>query len=471
MTARTGLSRPWTLGEALRALGWLALLSCVALNEPIAAWLFAADARALTAAERSAIEPLRTALGIAGIALLATSSRPRWAGRDLFVLRGQVILATAAIALCLALAEVALRVRQWQRWGSGLATPLSLASLRPERESYHRPGRYAQRTLSDYDPQQAVMAFIEVNRYGLRGPLPELPKPAGRLRIVALGGSTTFAFVSDGLDWPSRLQGLLAAQGNVEVINAGRPGSTTWSDYRYLRDRLLRLEPDVLLLLEGFNDMWRGIKRHFGDDTDYGVVDEGLPGRQENLDLGPPQRWPLRISFGTYFAGRILDNYLDARAQTQLTQELPQSAQPLRFEPAIVAIYERNLGAMIRLAREHGVQPVLITFPGCDDASLPADEQRRRLKYVLDRNPEVDAATAQQGLDLYREATRGVAVQEKTLLVDAATRMTKDTAAYTDTVHLTPQGEEQLARAIAPELIHLLAERTGGKPAGPGVGR
>jgi lysophospholipase L1-like esterase len=255
------------------------------------------------------------------------------------------------------------------------------------------------------------------------------------------------------------------------VINAGRPGSTTWSDYRYLRNRLLRLEPDVLLLLEGFNDMWRGVKLHFGDDEDYGAVDEGLPGTQEDLDLGAPRRWPLRVSFIAYFLGRLLDNHLDARAQTELERGLAQRAHALRFDPRVIAIYERNLGAMIRLARTSRVQPVLMTFPGCDDATAPAPEQRRRLKYVLDRNPEIDARAAQEGLELYREATRRVALEENVPLIDAARRMTKELAVYTDTVHLTPEGEEQLARAIAPELIHLLAERSRGGAGAAGVGR
>ena len=297
---------------------------------------------------------------------------------------------------------------------------------------------------------------ININRYGLRGALPALPKPAGRTRIICIGGSTTFGFVSDGEDWPARLQSLLSGDGDFEVINAGRPGATTWSDFRYLRDRLVRLEPDVVVLFEGFNDLWRGVRRHFAEQEDYGSVDPELPADVQPLDLGEPRSGPVRFSFAAYLVGRLLGSRIhgpDAPVGPRL------APGQFHFDPAVVSIYESNLAAMIEFCRKHGIEPIVVTFVGCDDARRSPDEQRLCLKYVLDNMPQLDAQRAQEGLDLYRQVTREVARKQNAPLVEAAARMTKDTAFYGDTVHLTPEGEDRLARVIAPEILELLRAR------------
>jgi hypothetical protein len=136
------------------------------------------------------------------------------------------------------------------------------------------------------------------------------------------------------------------------------------------------------------------------------------------------------------------------------------------FDPAVTSIYELNLTAMIEFCRKHGIQPIVVTFIGCDDAQRSPDDQRLCLKYVLDSMPQLDVARAQEGMNLYREITRDVARKQNTPLIEAATRMTKDTAVYGDTVHLTPEGEDQLARVIAPEMLEILRaheQRPGGR--------
>jgi lysophospholipase L1-like esterase len=126
---------------------------------------------------------------------------------------------------------------------------------------------------------------------------------------------------------------------------------------------------------------------------------------------------------------------------------------PFRFDGAVVSIFERNLAAMVRLCRSRGVRPVLATFAGCDDPSVPPAEQRRRMAYVTREIPQLDATTGHAAMELYREVTRRVARDEGTPLVDLARTMPKDVHAYTDTVHFTPAGERRLAELLAAELL------------------
>ncbi|MCB9742347.1 MAG: hypothetical protein H6740_07105 [Alphaproteobacteria bacterium] len=76
-------------------------------------------------------------------------------------------------------------------------------------------------------------------------------KPDGVFRVMAMGCSTTFGWgVADAETYPDRLEGLLRARGHaqVEVINAGQPGYTTFQG-RWLWDEVLAdYKPDLVLV-------------------------------------------------------------------------------------------------------------------------------------------------------------------------------------------------------------------------------
>ncbi len=440
-----------TLAAAAQLVAWPCLfLSCVLLAEPIVSNLFARDGLTLEEGVRLLLERVRLVSGTLGLVLLAAAYHSRrLQSRRLSLRRGDVVLALAAAVVFLLLGEAALRIHGWLSWGSFLSTPLPYSAMRGSGEVYLRPGVYGLEIGNDYQPVRPSHATISINRYGLRGPLPQMPKPPGRTRIVCLGGSSTFGFVGEGQDYPSRLKALLAARGDFDVLNAGRPGSTTWSDLRYLRDRLLPLSPDVLLVYEGFNDMWRGVRRHAGEQDDYGIADERLPAVEEPLDLGTPRTWSPRLLFAAFHVGRGLESrFPTAKKRTSA----PPAGQVFRFDPAIVSIYERNLAAIVRLGRSRGLRVALATFAACDDPSRPEAEQRLRLKYVIDQVPPLDVRSGQEGMDLYRQVTRQVAVTEGVPLLDLARLMPKDLKFYSDTIHLTAEGEETLATLLASEL-------------------
>lgn len=429
------------------------LASVILLSRPVAAFLFASDGAHLAPKLEEVFEWAQLALGSLGLILAGAAARSRrLASWRLPIRFGDVAVLAGAVLFALGLAEGWLRLRGAREWGSFTRTPLGPSDMRREGELALRPGVYAQRVGSHFDPAYDRVVRVTINRYGLRGALPAIPKPAGRTRVVCLGGSTTFGYtVGDGEDWPTQLGRELG--GGYEVVNAGRPGATTYRDFAYLRDHLLRLQPDVVMLYEGFNDLWRGVRRHAGDQPDYGIVDEDLPPNPEPLDRGEASPWPWRVSFLAYRAGLALDHRL---SDPPSPWPEPPVGPRFRFDPAVVSIYERNLGAIIRLCRARGVRTVVATFAACDDPSLPGVEQELRLQYVAENVPQLDLATGQEGMDLYREVTRRVACTEGVPLVDLARTMTKDLRAYTDTIHFTPEGEALLARQLAEALPRVL---------------
>lgn len=93
---------------------------------------------------------------------------------------------------------------------------------------------------------------IEINADGLRDRPFARPKPAGVLRILALGDSFTYGGGARAEDtYPKRLEARLNARGDGrrwEVINAGVSGYGTFHEAKFLRDEGWSYEPDFVIL-------------------------------------------------------------------------------------------------------------------------------------------------------------------------------------------------------------------------------
>jgi len=451
------LTKTIYLNQLLFFLGFALLaICCFVLVEPFSVYFFSIDGETLEPRVRDFLVWVRLTTAIMGLLLALLGLRIR----ERSLPQGGVILLTLSIIFSLVFVDIVARIMALRKWGSAFATPLPINTARKEGESALTPGVYASQVSSDYDPSYRDRVFFTINQFGLRGHLPKVPKPVETFRIIALGGSSTFGYsVTDGLDWPSQLEKKLKPHGPFEVINAARPGATTSINYPYLRDRLLRLEPNLFVFHEGFNDFWRAVKNHDRDWDRYSAVDETLPARESPLELSEANKWPARPLFLTYYFGEWLNRRLK-RLERPSRDELEKL---LAYDPAIVSIYRRNLQAMVRLSKSKGAQVVLTTFAACDDPSLPESEQRLRLKYTLHVMPELELKTAQHGMDLYRQITREVADLENVPLIDLAKLLPKDTRLFTDTIHFTPAGEEHVSRILAAELTKWLPRKVAKK--------
>ncbi len=92
---------------------------------------------------------------------------------------------------------------------------------------------------------------VTTDENGLRAPIHDVDKKPGVRRIMTLGCSTTFGWgVADDETYPAQLEHLALAAGrsNIEVINGGQPGYTSFQGL-WLWDEVLRdYSPDVVLV-------------------------------------------------------------------------------------------------------------------------------------------------------------------------------------------------------------------------------
>src|SRR5207253_588568 len=93
-----------------------------------------------------------------------------------------------------------------------------------------------------------------------------LEKPAGRARVIVLGGSTAFGSgaSSEAATVPGALERLLiprAPEGrSIEVLNAGVPGYDAWQELTVLESKVLEAQPDLVVVLDGFEDFARSLE-------------------------------------------------------------------------------------------------------------------------------------------------------------------------------------------------------------------
>jgi hypothetical protein len=95
---------------------------------------------------------------------------------------------------------------------------------------------------------------VSTNELGLRNP-PMLEK-GGRFRVLAVGDSTTFGqYVEDSESWPAQLQDLLDRdRSDIDVVNAGLIGASSFQGLSYLLKRGFDLKPDAVIATYGFNE-------------------------------------------------------------------------------------------------------------------------------------------------------------------------------------------------------------------------
>ena len=109
-----------------------------------------------------------------------------------------------------------------------------------------------------YEPAHA--GRVEINDAGMRSAEMAKEKPPGVIRILCLGGSTTYGTGATANDktYPAQLERLLnesADEGvRYEVGNCGVPGYSTVESLLNFELRLLEYDPDWILIYHAAND-------------------------------------------------------------------------------------------------------------------------------------------------------------------------------------------------------------------------
>ena len=221
------------------------------------------------------------------------------------------------------------------------------------------------------------------NALGFRGPEVNPDREPGSLRVLLLGGSTTYGeyLENDHETWSAQLESLIGqdhAELKPEVINGGISGSYSTESLISLCLRGIDLAPDVALLYHGCNDA----HARFVDPENY--LGDGR-GFRRVWDLDAATRWRKMhdsrlLRFSAIFRWGVVRMCHRRYSPRTLGPEVftlrpdqyanhPDDAidgKPYdRVELAMInppVYFERNLRSFVGVCRAHRIRPVLATW-------------------------------------------------------------------------------------------------------------
>jgi len=216
---------------------------------------------------------------------------------------------------------------------------------------------------------------INTNNFGMRGPSSTREKSPDVVRIVTMGGSTTYCWnTSDGDTWSDVLARRLEAHfpnQNFEVLNAGVSGYSSFSNLIYLAGRVVDLEPDFVVLYQTANDLLALQQVAFDGDYD-GYTTVARVGRQRSLNY---------VLYKTSMLARVAYEIKGiAGSITAKGSSTESSGDPLFLGEVLrrSSYFARNVTNFVSIAENAGITVVLSTqaspYPHLEDDSLLWDE-------------------------------------------------------------------------------------------------
>ena len=361
-----------------------------------------------------------------------------------------------ASLLVLLLAEAGARVYFF--WKNGydawyLTMPFFLTPEGRLRVDQRLPGppveyRYGGEGGRRVDPCTGRTIVMTEHRKGFRGAAWPLKKPAGTLRILVLGGSTTYGVNNpDDATWPVFLEKECRKKTGkpVEVLNAGVPGWSLSQLLPFFSEIGSQYQPDLLIYYEGYN-----AANPFTFKDAHQVMAAWVRGEHPSF----PQRLARRLYRSSMFFTYLVE-------RTAFHRIKPQKLDSL------LGRYEQELRELAQAARSRGVEPVFVLHV----TRLPERPELRQIDlgdlkqaegFVGNENlsGNFQAAEKQDKILSYRtqlfvEATRRVGVSAGVRVIDPRPEFLAEQGTrkiFCDEIHLTDEGNLLLARVIADQL-------------------
>jgi lysophospholipase L1-like esterase len=268
------------------------------------------------------------------------------------------------------------------------------------------------------------------NSEGFRGK--EFPPKSAKIRVVAMGGSTTYgANVSDGETWPVYLENLLGP--DYEVLNFGVIGHGTVEHINQAALVLPEYKPDVLIIHAGLNDLRNMHVRGLASDySDYHAP--SLRGGMGFCSEGGAQ------NFASVRAAIWALKKADLYPRCDFDNLAPKEDDSPAGEEYAKYLYRRNLTTLVAVVKRQGLKPVLVPQVLIREAQ-GGDKLRWWIPFVTD---ERVAAYMSE----YNEIMREVAEAEGLYYAHEVLEQpwTKDD--FVDPSHLNAGGNQKFAAVL-----------------------
>lgn len=294
------------------------------------------------------------------------------------------------------------------------------------------------------------------NQLGYRGEEIDVRKSKNEFRIVCIGGSTTYTSeVQDyRLSYPYQLQQELRSNGykDVEVVNAGLFDWTTWEVLGNFQYRVLDLQPDLVIIYLGLNDIESRMvwppKAYRGDNSGarvsnlnmypHGILEHSALARVILVELGFIKP---HSSLDRLLIARPSTSYIDDWDQQTTSRTYPRGifeevSPETMLAENIPKYFRRNLENLIAIAEFHGIKTIVATF-----AYKPVSKES---------NNRGGSPLFWEAIDEHNDVLREIAAGSPAHLFDFEKKFPKNMGYFgMDGIHLNEEGARKKAKLFA----------------------
>lgn len=336
----------------------------------------------------------------------------------------------------------------------GIKRSIKLREFEPLYRNILTPNASAMR-MSDSLAQKPYR--LQVDRQGFIMPSKTHEHPD--LSMVFLGGSTTeCTYVDENLRFPY-LAGRLVEQKTglkVNAYNAGRSGNNTLHCLNILLNKVVNLQPDIVVLMENINDLAILMyeKTYWNTNPSRSPIQERLPSfKTVGQDLRqtfylvrdltfPNLARAVKGIFHTDRKGKA-DEFKDVRGKKIIIDQ-----------KLLVREFTLNLQTFINICRARGIAPVLMT-----QASRLTDNPDPLIKKMMNNLEVTQGITYVEfkgAFDRLNQAIREVGAKNGVLVIDLAKEIPPVRENICDVAHFNDTGSRLVAETITAYLTPVI---------------
>jgi len=286
---------------------------------------------------------------------------------------------------------------------------------------------------------------VRLNELGMRGPrLAEAMSEA--MTLVFLGGSTTenYAYPREET-FPELVGERLQSQLDrpVRVFNAGMSAGTTSTSFSRLQHQVLDLDPALIVVMHGINDLVFGFHPGFRRDGRHLHRPPAAGQRPRSFLLDWfRERWSRRAARRPAAVGQ--ERRVDAFADF----------------PAL-GVFARNLESMAAVATAHRV-PILFLTQATRYSSRPTADEAESFRIVSAVRSAgavpPDIPSLAKGMQAFNAAVLALPAGPCARVFDLAARIPRDEALIFDECHFTRTGNQRVAEVLGPVVESIVTE-------------
>lgn len=302
---------------------------------------------------------------------------------------------------------------------------------------------------------------LKFNSRGFRGDEFSTAKEENTYRILAFGGSTTYCAGNNDETWPGYLEKALNNRvkdgRHFEVINCGVPNWRSIHDLLRFKNEGIHLQPDLIILHTGWNDLLKGLDKKIGNRPSYKYGIKTCPNQIKNIKTDVAEALKpsfIERDFVLYqqIRIRIIDKYM--KNPFDLYEKAIDKNDPIRDR--WLQTWRKNVFQIIDIAKNNGIKVILVDYPGL--ARTGADSDEKSLVYQQARiSCERYYNFWARAKELLSEYIHNMAEEKKIPVVEASKLFDKYSgkervSLFVDEIHLSEKGDFILANYVADEI-------------------